>query len=269
MATIEVSGKQIYYEIHGQGQPLMILNGIMMSTKSWHMFLKDFKDFQVILMDFIDQGQSDSADTSYTHQVQVEAVLALIDHLGLKEITLAGISYGSEIALQVALADQKRLKQLIIFNGAAKTSFWLKDIGIAWQLAARTNNGNLFYHVAIPYIYSSGFYSDNEQWFKDRKDELLTVFTPDFLNRMDRLIASSEDYDIINRLKEIDIPVTVVSADQDFITPPHESMILIKGLKDVRAIPLADCGHASMYEKPDRFAEIIRVNADSRPLVRS
>ncbi len=258
MATIEVSGKQIYYEIHGKGQPLMILNGIMMSTKSWHMFLEDFKDFQVILMDFIDQGQSESADTSYTHQVQVEAVLALMDYLKLENITLTGISYGAEIALQVALAEKRRLKQLIIFNGAAKTSFWLKDIGIAWQLAARTNNGNLFYHVAIPYIYSSGFYSNNEQWFKDRKNELLNVFTPDFLSRMDRLISSSESYDIISRLKEISIPVTIVSADQDFITPPHESMILIKGINDVRAIPLADCGHASMYEKPEEFVRIIK-----------
>lgn len=262
MAHINVGGKKIYYEIHGQGKPLMILNGIMMSTASWHMFLKDFSDYQVILMDFIDQGRSEAADTSYTHQIQIEAVEALMDHLELDELSLAGISYGAEIALQVAISRESRLKNLILFNGTAKTSFWLKDIGIAWQLAARTRNSNLFYHVAIPYVYSSGFYSENEEWFKNRKDELLDVFTPEFLQRMDRLIASSENYDVRDKLDHLKLPTWIVSAAEDYITPPHESEELIERIPHAKSIFLEECGHASMYEKPESFVRIIK-KADS------
>ncbi len=258
MSYLTLNNKQIYYEVHGEGRPLIILNGIMMSTSSWHMFIPDFKAYQLILIDFFDQGRSDSIDESYTHQLQIQVVEAVVNTLELKDITLVGISYGAEIALQYALINQNRLKNLVIYNGTAKTSYWLKDIGIAWQLAARTNNGNLFYHVAIPYVYSSGYYSDNEEWFKKRKDQLMEIFTPQFLRRMDRLIESSRDYDIKDSLDALTIPTWIVAGDSDYITPIGESRILHNSIKQSVFITLNNCGHASMYEKPKEFVRFIK-----------
>ena len=56
----EFKGHKVFYEVDGKGKPLIITNGIMMSTKSWIYCLETMTPlFQVIRVDFFDQGQSD------------------------------------------------------------------------------------------------------------------------------------------------------------------------------------------------------------------
>ena len=89
MPYIQHNGKNIYYEVHGEGEPLVILNGIMMSTRSWTMFLPELTTGnQVILMDFFDQGASDKVEPGYRHEAQVQVVETVVNHLKLEKINL-------------------------------------------------------------------------------------------------------------------------------------------------------------------------------------
>ena len=83
MAFFDFEGYKVYYEIHGEsGEPLLILNGIMMSTNSWKPMLKNLsKNNVAILVDFLDQGQSSRMTESYTHEIQVRLLDALLDIL--------------------------------------------------------------------------------------------------------------------------------------------------------------------------------------------
>ena len=60
-AEFYLDGKKVYYEVHGEeGDILIILNGIMMSTASWGMFVKALsRKRRLVLVDFFDQGQSE------------------------------------------------------------------------------------------------------------------------------------------------------------------------------------------------------------------
>ena len=58
MAFFSFEGKQVYYETHGEGNPLLLLNGIMMSTMSWKEFVAPLSaQNRLILVDFMDQGK--------------------------------------------------------------------------------------------------------------------------------------------------------------------------------------------------------------------
>ncbi len=247
---------KIYYEVHGEGKPLIILNGIMMSTMSWHQYLNALKDYQVILVDFLDQGQS-SDGTTYNHGTQVEIVRALVDCLKLSDTNILGISYGAQIALQYAIKYD--VNQLMICNAALYTTPWLSDIGKAWSLAASKNDPGLFFHVTIPYIYSHQFYNKNYGWISKRKETLLSVFDQTFLRRMMRLIESSECYDIRLSVHNISAKTHVLSAEYDYLTPADETFEIYKNISYATHINLKECGHASMYEKPEAFiSEITR-----------
>jgi pimeloyl-ACP methyl ester carboxylesterase len=255
MAIFKWNDYNVNYEIHGSGQPLFILNGIMMSTKSWHLFLKDLRNYQVILMDFIDQGQSSDAKEAYEHSVQVDCVKGLVDHLGLKKVNLMGISYGAQIALQYAIKYE--LENLLIFNAALYTTPWLKDIGKAWQLAGQKRDAELYYHVTIPYIYSQRFYTEKHDWMLERKSVLMDVFNQQFYDRMDRLINSSESYNIIESVGEINTRTLVVGAEHDYLTPEDLTREIADKINGSGYYVLKDCGHASMYEKPSEFIQLI------------
>jgi len=252
-------GKKIYYEVHGNGVPLIILNGIMMSTLSWSMFLPELiKDNQVILLDFFDQGQSDKMTHSYKQDLQVEVVKAVIDELKLTNINLLGISYGGEVALQFALKYGHFIQKLLLFNTTAWTNPWLYDIGVGWKQVAKTNDGEMFYNVTIPIIYSPSFYTQHATGMNVRKEVLKGVFTPSFLASVFRLIESAEGYDIRDQLSHIEAKTLIVGSDFDFITPSPDQREIHEGIPHSTYFQIKDCGHASMYEKPLEFLSILK-----------
>ena len=94
----------LYYEVHGEGKPLVLLNGIMMNTMSWAEHIPDLKDhYQVITYDMRDQGQSSRLEEGYRIDVHAEDLKKLLDHLGLRTANILGVSYGGQVALIFSL----------------------------------------------------------------------------------------------------------------------------------------------------------------------
>lgn len=256
---INTSYGRIHVERHGdESKPtLVLLNGIMMSTASWAMFIPHLTKFvNVILMDFLDQGQSDQCLRKYKVEDQSHVLSEVVESMQLHEFHLCGISYGGEVALQYAIQHQVKLKSLMVFNTTAKTSLWLKDIGDSWIEA--THSPLAFYLTTLPTIYSHRFYSTHQAWMRKRKETLLDVFSkPEFLNSMIRLTQSSEDFDVLEQLREISVPTLVVSSELDTITPPHEQEKIASSIATSTHVVVNECGHATMYEKPNLFISLV------------
>ena len=154
MATFDFEGKKVYYERHGdKGRPLVVLNGLMMSTTSWKPFVEDFsRNNQLVLVDFLDQGRSSRMSESYYHDVQIRLVDALLDELGWEKAVIMGLSYGGNVAIQYALAHPERVWRLILANSGCRTSPWLQKIGDGWNEVAASGSGLAYYLTAIPTI---------------------------------------------------------------------------------------------------------------------
>ena len=261
MATFKFNHKTVFYQCDGNKDDaaLLILNGIMMSTKSWDAFVPSFtKNYYLIRVDLLDQGQTDKMTKEYTQALQVDLIKALLSELKLDQVHLMGISYGGSVALQFASRYPAKVNKLLLFNAVAKTSPWLKAIGDGWNEVAKSRNGLAYYHIAIPFIYSPGFYTKNVQWMEDRKALLVPLFSDaSFLDAMIRLTKSAETHDVVDDLKHITMPTMVVASEHDYLTPVFEQEFLVSKLKNGQLITFNDCGHASMYEKPELFIATI------------
>ena len=178
MAFFEFNNKKIFYLDEGQGEPLIILNGIMMSTQSWNYLVPTMTSvLRLIRVDFLDQGQSDTCvGEKYTQDLQADVVLALIKHLKLNKVNLFGVSYGGEVALKFAVKHSNLINKLILSNTTAHTNEWLRDIGRGWNEVGRTRNGEAYYNVTIPVIYSPLFYVNNYEWMENRRKLLVPLF---------------------------------------------------------------------------------------------
>lgn len=260
MSEFVFRGKKIHYESDGEGSPLLILNGIMMSTNSWIPFIPTLKErFRVLRLDFLDQGSSDKLiGETYTQDLQVELVLAFFDHLGISSADVVGISYGGEVALLLASAHPARVRRLILFNTCAYTSPWLQDIGRGWIDAGKTRDGQHYYRTTIPVIYSPHFYESRLEWMKQREKILVPVFSnPLFLDQLERLTLSAEPYDVRDRLHNITAQTLIVSAEEDYLTPVPNQEQLYRGIQGSEWIKIPFAGHASMYEKPLLFTSLV------------
>ncbi|MCL2364794.1 MAG: alpha/beta hydrolase [Defluviitaleaceae bacterium] len=269
MASFDFKGKNIHYEVHGEthgeGAPLVLLNGIMMSTLSWYPFIASLSaNNQLILVDFIDQGQSYRVDADYTLDLQVEVLHALFVHLGIERAAVAGISYGGNVALKFAAAYPDRVHRLMVFNAAAKTGAWLRELGESWIAAA--DDAVRFYNTTIPIIYSKEFYNSRPEWVKVRKDFLTTqIFTNKiFMDGIVRLTRSADTYDVEADLGNITAKTLLVASEADPITPPADQHKLRQMIKGADLVLLPGAGHATMYERPELFVSLITGFANAK-----
>lgn len=260
MAILNFKGRQIFYDITGEGKPILILNGIMMSTKSWEPFVKTLSyQNQLIRLDFIDQGQSDKLENSfYTQSLQVDVIEYLLKELNLAKINLVGISYGGEVALLFAAKHPHMVERLVLFNTTPYTSPWLQEIGHQWNAIGRTRDGKVYYQTTIPVIYSPSYFEKHLEWMKKRETVLIPIFsTPSFLDAMERLTNSAESFDARSVLNQIQCPTLIVAADEDYLTPISNQRELHRLIESSELVILPGVGHASMYEKPLLFVTLI------------
>lgn len=246
-------------DLHSGNEIIVLLNGIMMSTLSWEIFKESFTEHTVLIRyDMLDQGKSSNVDFQYTQEIQVEILKELLDHLTINQVNVVGISYGASVALQFAAKYERYIKKLVVANVVAKTSPWLKAIGDGWCQVGRTRDGEAYYNITIPYIYSPQFYTKRTQWMENRKNILIPVFSnPTFLDAMERLTVSAETHDVIDALDKIKVDTLIISSKEDYLTPVFEQEFIDSLMPNSKIVLIEECGHASMYEVPELFASLV------------
>lgn len=262
MPKVKINGVEIYYEFDGTGEETIVfLNGIMMSTLSWADFIEVYtrNGYRMLRVDFRDQGQSDKCQQEYDIHQHVEDLKGLFDHLSLNRVHMVGISYGGQVALLFALKYGARLKSLILANTTARLTNHLKAIGQAWDEAARLGDGEKFFKLAMPFIYSDSFYETHHDWLKQREKHFSRLLTREWFEAYLRLSSSHGEYDILDRVGGIQVPTLVIGADKDIVTPLEEVRKIHKAIQDSLFLVLPEAGHASCYEKKGEFNAAILV----------
>lgn len=258
MPKVLIQGKNIYYETYGEGEPLVILNGIMMSTESWKPFIDVLSSKnKLVLLDFIDQGQSDKVEYEYSQDLHVEILRELFNILEFDKVNLVGISYGGEVAQRFALKYEDKLISLVLANTTSYTNHILKDIGDSWIYAAKTYDGLAFFKATMPYIYSAEFYEENINWLKEREKSFSISLKPEWYEGFIRLVRSAEDLNITEEIHGIKVPTLIIGAEYDATTPLRYQEEIQKRIPDSKLIVIKGSGHATMYEKPYEFTTAI------------
>lgn len=259
MSKFKYKDIDIHYEVYGEGKPLLILNGIMMSCLSWNKFIGAFEgEYKLILIDFIDQGQSGECVESYTQSIQVEMLNSFIKFIAKDKVNIMGISYGGEVAMKYTAKYGETVDNLILANTTARTSNQLKEIGNAWIKAAETYDSDTFFEVSMPGIYSSVFFEEQYEWLMERKEVFKVALSENWYDRFVRLVRSAEEHDAREDIKNIKNQTLVISAELDQITPVSEQVKLASEIEKSYHVTVENAGHALMYEKPLEFVGIVK-----------
>lgn len=256
MATLKTpAGIRLYYEVHGQGEPLLMLGGIMMNTSSWGLHLPYITPHaQVILMDFRDQARSDKMKTDYDLQVHVDDIGHLLDELKLPKVHLLGVSYGGMVALLFALHHPERVQSLILANTLHYIPYHLQAIGRAWEVAGELNDATRFFELVLPYIYSNSFYATHYEFLRERQKMFASFLTQDWFDGFRRLCRSAYNFSIPpSELQKLAIPVLLIGADEDHVTPLPLMMEMHRLMPQAEFLVIPRAGHGAVIERPREF----------------
>ncbi|GAB6189416.1 alpha/beta fold hydrolase [Marinitoga arctica] len=249
----------IYYEVRGDGEPLILLNGIMMSTISWKEHVEVLKKyFKVIVYDIRDQGKSSKLKEGYNISIHVEDLYHLIKHLNLESVNLLGLSYGGQVAELFALKFPQYIKKLILSNTTYKVDNFLASIGESWKIAAKMYDGEKFFDLALPYIYSKTFYNDNLKWLMNRRKLFKELLTKEWFDSFYRLASSNINFDISDELEKIKNETLLIAAEEDILTPIADMKYINEKLINFDLIVIENAGHAAFLEKSHLYCNIIK-----------
>lgn len=124
-----VNGLSIYYEIHGAGDPLILLHGGLMSTASFDHLVPLFaKTQQVITVDLQGHGRTADIDRPISSQAMADDIAGLMKHLQIAKADFLGYSLGAGVALQTAIRHPTLVRKLIIISTVFRRDGWYPEI---------------------------------------------------------------------------------------------------------------------------------------------
>jgi pimeloyl-ACP methyl ester carboxylesterase len=114
-----VNGLNMYYEIHGAGQPLVVLHGSFMTIELMGKLVPELaRSRQVIAVEFQGHGHTADIDRPITYEHLADDTAALLRHLGIDTADVYGYSLGGGAALQVAIRHPELLRKLVIVSAS-------------------------------------------------------------------------------------------------------------------------------------------------------
>ncbi len=112
-----INGIDLHFEVHGDGEPVVLLHGFGGSGKAWSPWLVELgRTHRLIVVDLRGHGRSTNPAGTFTHRQAADDVLCLLDRLGLERVSAMGISTGAMTLLHMAVREPARIASMVLVS---------------------------------------------------------------------------------------------------------------------------------------------------------
>lgn len=259
--TVRTNGQELYYEVHGDGPPIVLVMGIGYDSSLWT--LQQVPElstrFRVVLVDNRDAGRSSRAEHPYAITDMADDVACLLDALNIDRTHLLGLSMGAMIGIEFALRHADRLDRLVLAGPAAAPARSAVDPISIWNwVKANDPGGELFGAQQFTWLFSSSFLR-SEQAVQDTIALLASNPNPVEPEAYSRQAQAYLHFDALDRLGDIKAPTLVLTGEQDLLTPPWIAREVADGIPGARFELVSGDGssHVMALERPDDFNRLV------------
>ncbi len=230
-----LNGQQIYFEIHGSGEPLVLLHGFSGSSQDWKTSLHGLDGFQLVIPDLRGHGRSGTLMRPFRHEDAATDMLALLDHLGISACKGLGISGGGNVLLHMAVREAKRMKAMVLVS--ATPYFPEQARAIMRQYAAN-----------LP------------QEMRERLGKAHPGGDAQVKALLDSTTAFADSYDDLNftpdKLATIEARTLIVQGDSDPLYPVEISVEMAKAIPHAQMWIIPNGGHGPVIG--ERWPEFVK-----------
>ncbi|HEU5441889.1 MAG TPA: alpha/beta hydrolase [Ktedonobacterales bacterium] len=197
-----VNGLDIYYEIHGSGEPLIVLPGGFMTVQATGAIVPQLAaSRRVIGVELQGHGHTADIERALRFESMADDIADLIEHLGLERADILGYSLGGGVALQTAIRHPEVVRKLALISTPFKRDGWYPEVLAG--MAAISVEGFAGTPIHDAYLKTS---PKPEAW-------------PTFVAKMRQLLG--EDYDWGTDVAALNTPILIVVGDADSVRLPH------------------------------------------------
>ena len=253
MPNIDRNGVRIYYEVHGDGPPLILTHGYSSTSAMWQGQIAALsKRHKLVLWDMRGHGQSDCPEdpAAYNEAATVGDIEALHDEVGARRAIVGGLSLGGYMSLAFYRAHPERVAALLIIDTGP--GFKKDEVREAWNKRAH-ETAERFEREGLA-VLKSGSRERSSVTHRDAKGLALAA----------RGMLTQRDASVIKLLPSIKVPSLIVvgADDAPFLAASDYMAAKIPGAQKV-VIPAA--GHAVNIDQPQAFIDAVLRFLDELP----
>jgi pimeloyl-ACP methyl ester carboxylesterase len=253
-------GLRIHYRVQGPpGAPwLVLVNGLLSDTTMWAGAARDLgRDHRVLTFDSRGQGRSDApGDGPYPTALLAADAWELLDLLDIRRPWLAGLSNGSNIALELLAAHPGAFAGAVLTSAVPRTDFPMALRLRHWLRCLELGGPGLQFDAAAPYLWGDAFLEQRHRvlraYFVKQK------YPNEPFHGSRHQIEGVLHWDIRPRLAAIREPVLLLAGAEDLLTPVWKCLETAKLITHSRFEVVPGVGHAFPVEKPAEYAQRVR-----------
>ncbi len=263
MSILKQPGVDLYYELSGQGPPVLLIQGVGVVGEGWRPQVELLQhDFQTLIIDNRGIGKSAPCKSGVNIEEMAADVRALMDRVGWESTHVIGYSMGGVIAQELALGCPKRVRSLALVctfgrgKDAARFTPWVLWMTLRTRLGTRGMRRRAFLEMLWPADELEGADQDR---LAERMASLIGRDLADQPPILMKQMMALARHDCSRRLGELaSIPTLVISAERDRIALPRYGRMLAAAIPGARFEEMPATSHGVIIQKADELTRRLR-----------
>ena len=243
---------ELYYEIHGSGEPVLLVPGLGGVGAYWRPNLPAFSaSYRAIVHDHRGTGASTRERMAYSVEQMTDDLVRLMDHLGIARAHLVGHSTGGAIGQTLAVRHPERLASLVVYASWTHCDPFFARVFEARRTLLMSAGARAYVRSTPVFLYPDWWVNDNIALLEEREKAAIPAFPAPEIGaaRIDAILA----FDSRAELGRIRTPTLVLCAKDDILTPPYFSRALAGAIPGAQLTILERGGHCASETVRDEF----------------
>ena len=259
MPHANLGERRVFYEEHGSGDPVMLVNGLGADHTAWALQTNHLQEsFRVVVFDNPGVGQTEGPRGPYTTALFADVAVSLLRHLEIEQAHVVGASMGGLIAQQIAVRHPTAVRSLAIHCPWWTADPYTMALLRSWQTIARMAGMPDLLRQIWLWVFTPRFYEEQPETFVEFERQIAEDAHAQTVDAFCDQAEACVTHTALEEMAEIDVPTLITVGDTDILTPPAHARALHERVRGSVLHVWPDMGHAPFWEIPDAFNRLNR-----------
>jgi 3-oxoadipate enol-lactonase len=255
MPTVNANGIDIYYEVQGEGEPLVLIPYLAADQACYAFQVAEYaKHFTCFTVDLRGAGLSGKPEGSYSTGLFADDVAAFMQAAGVGQAHVAGLSLGAAVGMHLAAKHPSLVKSLSMTSAWHKTDEFLRAVVETWRIMAEGMGDvtEMVIRGIFPWCFTPELYAARPEYIDGLADFVRGRPMPPvdaFLRQSSAVLA----HDASAALGSITAPTLIMFGKHDMATSTRFAEPLSSGIANSEVVVFEDASHAPIYEQVEEF----------------
>jgi pimeloyl-ACP methyl ester carboxylesterase len=249
MPHCTVAEARIYYEVEGEGEPLVLIAGTAFDLSFWDDLVPELRGFRVLRLDNRGAGLSDAPDEAFTIERMADDVAAVMDAAGMPRAHVYGASMGGQIAQELAIRYPERVLSLVLGATWAGGPPLSRAVRLLPLLISRKDPEDLV-RATAPFLSATPIPATDEPFPGHAR-------APRNKSGIRRQLVAQLRYSSLRRLHTIRQPTLVMHGEKDRFVSPLNAERMMRRIPGARLRLIAGAGHLHHRDRPRESRDLL------------